>query len=200
MERRSLLRRTVQTGMLAIAGGFVLLSAQLLGHGPASSASSGSPAHLRLVDRLDRPEDGYCVDVPGTQRSMRVDLPLFAHNCKASLTDDSAVVFTSEGLIQFPAVDRCITVAGINSAALPSASVLLRNCNESTAFFETSRLQRFTHRDDGRIRLTGSNLCLTVGSQSAATYSPSDRWRTLFVDDCATTEPARSQWEFVVPR
>ncbi len=200
MERRDLLRRMVQTGMLAIAGGFVLLGAQVLGPSPASSASPDSLVHLRLLDRLDRPEDGYCVDVPGTPRNMRVDLPLFAHNCKPSLTDDSSVVFTSDGLIQFPAVDRCITVAGINSAALPGASILLRKCNESMPFFETSRLQRFTHRDDGSLTLAGSELCLTVGPQSAATYSPSDRWRTLFVDDCATAKPARSRWEFVVPR
>ncbi len=131
---------------------------------------------------------------------MRVDLPLFAPNCKPFLTRDSAVVFTSDGLIKFPAVDRCITVAGVNSAALPGASILIRKCNESMPFFETSRLQRFTHRDDGRLTVAGSELCLTVGPQSAATYSPSDRWRTLFVEDCATAEPARSRWEFVVPR
>ncbi len=200
MERRDLLRRMVQTGMMAITGGFVLLGAQVLGSSPASSASPDSLVHLRLLDRLDRPDDGYCVDIPGTPRNMRVDGPLFAHNCKPSLTDDSAVVFTSDGLIQFPAVDRCITVAGVNSAALPGASILLRKCNESMPFFETSRLQRFTHRDDGRLAVAGSELCLTVGPQSAATYSPSDRWRTLFVDDCATAEPARSRWEFVVPR
>ena len=200
MERRDLLRRMVQTGMMAITGGFVLLGAQVLGSSPASSASPDSLVHLRLLDRLDRPEDGYCVDVPGTPRNMRVDVPLFAHNCKSSLTSDSAVVFTSDGLIQFPAVDRCITVAGVNSAALPGASILLRKCNESMPFFETSRLQRFTHHDDGSLTITGSELCLTVGPQSAATFSPSHRWRTLFVDDCATAKPARSRWEFVIPR
>ncbi len=200
MERRDLLRRMVQTHMLAIAGGFVLLGAQVLGPSPASSASPDSLVHLRLLDRLDRPKDGYCVDILGTPRNMRVDLPLFAHNCKPFLTRDSAVVFTSNGLIKFPAVDRCITVAGVNSAALPGASILLRKCNESMPFFETSRLQRFTHRDDGRLTVAGSELCLTVGAQSAATYSRSDRWRTLFVDNCATAEPARSRWEFVVPR
>jgi len=199
MERRILLRRIVQTGLLAIASGFVLHGAQILGPSPASSASPASPAHLRLLDRLDRPEDGYCVDILGTPGNMRVDVPLFVHNCKLSLTVDSAVVFTSDGLIQFPSVDRCLTVAGVNSAALPGASILLRKCNESMPFFESSRLQRFTHRDDGSLTVAGTELCLTVGPQSAATYSPSHRWRTLFVDNCATAEPARSRWEFVVP-
>ena len=204
MERRDLERRMVRSGMLAailvVAGGFILLGAQILGPSPALSASPPTLVHLRLLDRLDRPEDGYCVDVLGTPRNMRVDLPLFAHNCKPSLTGDSAVVFTPDGLIRFPAVDRCITVAGVNSVALPGASILLRTCNESMPYFETSELQRFTHRDDGRLTIGGSELCLTVGPRSAATYSPSDRWRTLFVDDCTTAEPARARWEFVVPR
>ena len=160
----------------------------------------GLQAHLRLLNRLDRPEDGYCVDILGTPGNMRVDVPLFVHNCKPSLTSDSAVVFTSDGLIKFPAVDRCITVAGVNSAALPGASVLLRKCNESMPFFETLKLQRFTHHKDGSLSVSGTKLCLTVGRQSAATYSPSHRWRTLFVDDCATAGPALSQWEFVIPR
>lgn len=171
-----------------------------LGSGTASAASSATTTHLRLLDRLDRPEDGYCVDILGVGETLRLDVPLFAHNCKPRLTNDSAVVFTSDGRIRFPAVDRCITVAGVNSAALPGASILLRPCSESIAFFESSALQQFTLRNDGRLVLKGSDLCLTVGSQSATTYSPSDRWRTLFVDDCATAEPARSRWEFVVPR
>ena len=171
----------------------------LLGFTVASSAQPTAASHLRLLDRLDRPEDGYCVDILGTGQTLRTDLPLFAHNCKPRLTNDSAVVFTPDGLIRFPAVDRCITVAGVNSAALPGASVLLRPCNESIPFFESSALQRFTLQGDGRLVLTGSALCLTVGSQSATTYSPSDRWRALFVDKCATAAPARSRWEFVVP-
>jgi len=196
MEGRKLLRRMVQAGMLAIAGGFVLLGAQIVGFGAASSAS---PVHLRLVDRLDRPKDGYCLDIPGTSPNLRVDLPLFAHNCKLSLTSDSAVVFT-DGFIRFPGVDRCITVVGVNSRSLPGASIRLGVCNAKTPYLDLSRLQRFTHHDDGRLTLAGSELCLTVGSQSAATFSPYDRWRTLFVDDCATAKPARSRWEFVVPR
>lgn len=179
---------------------FLVALPLLMGFSLVAPAPPNTVAHLRLLDRLDRPQDGYCVDVPGTGRNMRVDLPLFAHNCKPALTLDSAVVFTIEGHIRFPAVDRCMTVAGVNSVALPGASILLRACNESMPFFETSELQRFTLRADGRLVLDGSELCLTVGSQSATTYSPSDRWRTLFVDDCAVTEPVRSQWKFVTPR
>ena len=183
----------------AIAGGLVFLAVQILGSGGAWSAAPDTPAHLRLLDRLDRPADGYCVDIPGTPGNLRLDVPLFAHNCKPALTSDSAVVVTPEGRIRFPAVDRCLTVAGVNSAAVPGAAILLRPCSETRPFFDTSRLQRFTHRDDGSLVLTGSDLCLSVGSRSAATYAPAERWRALFVEDCAAAAPARARWEFVVP-
>jgi hypothetical protein len=67
------------------------------------------------------------------------------------------VAIISDGFIRFPAVDRCITVAGVNSVALPAAAILLRKCDESMPFFETSTLQRFTHRNDGRLAAAGQN-------------------------------------------
>lgn len=176
---------------------FVVVLLVLLNSSETIAAES---TQLRLLVPLDRPVDGYCVDVPGTGQNLRIDLPLFAHNCKPVLTIDSTVILASDGLIRFPAVDQCMTVAGVNSRTLAGASVLLRKCNESMPFFETSELQRFTLHDYGRLELSGSELCLTVGSQSATTYSPADRWRTLFVDDCATVEPARSRWSFAAPR
>ncbi len=156
------------------------------------------PAHLRLIDPLDRPVDGYCIDVPGTPGYLRTDLPLFAHNCKPRLTVDSAVVFEA-GLIRFIELDLCVTVAGINSRALPGTAVLLRPCGEDTAFMETAGLQRFILREAGGLELDGSGLCLAVGLRSAATYSAADRWRPLFVDDCRLVEPVRARWRFDVP-
>ncbi len=166
---------------------------------PALSSEVSEPSHLRLIDRLDRPDDGYCVDVLGTPGNLRADLPLFAHNCKPGLTSDSAVTFDKEGRIRFAALDLCVTVAGVNSRALPGASVLVRGCDEAKVFFETAALQRFTHHEDGRLALAGGGLCLAVGTRSATTYSGADRWRALFVDACDTVDAARSRWEFVVP-
>ena len=162
------------------------------------AVGAADSAHLRLIDTLDRPGDGYCLDVPGTPGYLRTDLPLFAHNCKPRLTSDSAVVFES-GLIRFIELDLCVTVAGINSQALPGAAVLLRQCGENTAFMEAAKLQRFQLSQDGFLELDGTGLCLAVGPRSAATYSVADRWRPLFVDDCETVEPTRVRWMFNVP-
>ena len=147
MARRDLCRGMVKTGMLAIAGGIILLGVQMLSPGSASSASHDSEVHLRLVDRLDRPEDGYCLDIPGPPQNLFLQLPLFAHNCSPSLKIDTAVEFTSEGFIKFPRVDRCVTVAGVKTA-LPGSSIMLSECNPSNFVIDISVRQRFTHRDD----------------------------------------------------
>jgi len=176
-----------------------LLGCLLLLRMLSSSAFAAEPSHLRLIDNLDRPSDGYCFDVQGTPGNLRTDLPLFAHNCKPRLTVDSAVVFESEGLIRFVELHLCATVAGVNSNALPGAAILLRRCGESTAFFETALLQQFTLHADGKLELKESGLCVTVGPRSAVTYSQNDRWRPLFVDDCSGTETMLSRWRFAAP-
>ncbi len=184
---------------LLLSATFMLASVWGNWAGPARSADGAKPSHLRLVDRLDRPADGYCVDVLGTPGHLRPDLPLFVHNCKPRLTSDSAVIFGPKGQIRFAALDLCVTVAGVNSRALPGAAVLLRPCGEATAFFETAQLQRFTHSEDGRLKLAATALCLVAGAKSGPTYSPADRWRALFVAECAAADPGLARWEFVVP-
>lgn len=163
------------------------------------AAVADDATHLRLRASLDRPHDGYCVDVHGTPGYLRTDLPLFAHNCKPALTSDSAVKFEPDGSIRFIALELCITVAGVNSKALPGAAILLRRCGESSAFMETAALQQFSLRADGSLELHESGLCLVVGPRSATTYSEADRWRPLYIDDCQTTEPVRSRWQFAAP-
>ena len=153
-----------------------------------SSAAIASEQHLRLIDRLDRPQDGYCIDIPGTPGNLRTDIPLFAHNCKAGLPPDAAVVFTPEGYIRFPGPDKCVTIAGVNRGGLPGAAAMLADCGASSIFFNAANFQRFELKADGKLVLENSSLCLAVGAVSAATYSSADRWRTLFVDDCDTAD------------
>ena len=163
------------------------------------SGHAAEQKHLRLVDRLDRPSDGYCIDIPGTPGSMRLEVPLFAHNCKAGLTADSAVVFTAKGRVRFPAVDRCVTAAGVNSTILPNTALILRGCGRNAPFFETAALQSFELRANGHLVLKGSNLCLTVGAVSSRTYSPADRWRALYLTTCGSVPEKYARWELVDP-
>ncbi len=161
----------------------------------SASANEPEPGHLRLKDRLDRPVDGYCLDILGVGSNLRLEVPIFAHNCKPGLTPDSAIVLREDGMIEFPQVSLCITAAGVNGRALPGASILLRPCGHRTAFFESKSLQTFTFGNDGQVRLKGSSLCLAVGDTSDTTYSPNDRWRVLSVELCDSTPARYARWE-----
>ena len=183
--------KQVSTGSLV---GFTIAALVLI-----ASTGAAAEQHLRLIDRLDRPQDGYCIDIPGTPGNLRTDIPLFAHNCKVGLPPDAAVVFTREGYIRFPAPDKCVTIAGVNRGALPGAAAMLADCGTSSIFFNAANFQRFELKADGKLVLKDSNLCLAVGAVSAATYSSADRWRTLFVDDCDRADARLSRWEFITP-
>ena len=178
-------------------GRFALLTALFcLIAGPPAFAESPKLGHLRLIDRLDRPVDGYCLDILGVGRSMRLEVPIFAHNCKPALTSDSALHITETGAIRFAAVDLCITAAGVNSRALPGAAIILRPCGHKAPFFESGPLQNFDFREDGRLVLKGTELCLAVGSVSDTTYSLQDRWRVLTIENCKATPAKFARWEF----
>lgn len=172
---------------------FIVVSISLA---PVTVADPKDYGHLRLKDRLDRPVDGYCLDILGVGQALRLEVPVFAHNCKGRLTNDSAIELRKDGKIAFPAVELCITAAGVNGRALPGASILLRPCGHRAPFFESGALQTFDFKDDGRIVLRGSNLCLAVGDVSDSTYSAADRWRVLSVEDCSKTPAKFARWEF----
>lgn len=160
--------------------------------------------YLELVDRLDRPQDGYCLDVPGSGEWVDFNLPLNAHNCKRpGLYADEAVTFTSPGSIRFPAYEGCVTAVGLNGRSLPGAALMLKPCvsdhEQPFSPFISAGLQHFVHREDGLIELSNSGLCISVGEKSDRTFSPSHRWRTLFLDECSLTDTARSIWKPVNP-
>ena len=162
----------------------------------AIAPDSGVPGHFRLQDNLDRPQDGYCLDVVGSGQYIRFDLPLTAHNCKPGLYQDEAVVIEANSRIRFSAYGACATVAGLDGRALPNTAVVPRECGERSPFMEANALQRFKFRTDGLVELQGSGLCLTVGEESASTFDSTHRWRPLFVDHCETVKPALSRWKF----
>ncbi len=161
------------------------------------NAQAADLIHVRLADRLDRPTDGYCLDIPGTGSRLLLDVPLFAHNCKSGPTPDSVVTYTASGQLVFPAAQVCVTAFGVNSTVLTGTSILLRPCDFSTAFFDTANLQKFDYLKNGQLQLSGHDLCLAVGEQSSHTYSPSDRWRVLSLNSCSEISLRYSSWEMV---
>lgn len=185
--------------VVALSALFLTSTMAVAQSGFGSAAAEIEVGHLRLVDDLDRPEDGYCLDILGSGQYVRFDMPMSAHNCKLGLYHDEAVVFESNGRIRFPAYNACATVAGINKSVLAGAAVMPRECGERSPFLEADSLQRFIHRKDGRIELAGSGLCMAVGQESDSTFDETHRWRTLFMAHCDEVDLSHSQWHFVVP-
>lgn len=158
-----------------------------------------APTELRLDHGLDRPDDGYCLDIIGAGSAIRFDMPLAAHNCVPDVHPDRIVALQQDGTIHFPAFDGCATVMGLNDRALPGAGLMIKPCGENTAFVEAWRFQDFEHRDDGRLALAGTDLCVVVGDETHATYNRTHRWRTLFVDNCGEVPMERSAWRVSAP-
>lgn len=170
----------------------------------AAAAWQEGAGYLELSDRLDRPTDGYCLDLPGSGDWVDFSMPLNVHNCKRpGLFADEAVTFASPGPIRFPAYNGCVTAVGLKGGSLPGAPVMLRPCAEDidtrrSPFIDAS-LQTFEHRHDGRIALVGDDLCLTAGTESATTFSPDHRWRALTLERCATAPNSRAIWKTFTP-
>ena len=172
----------------------------LLFHVSAYADWQDGAGYLELADRLDRPQDGYCLDIAGTGDWIEFNVPLNAHNCKLpGLFADGAVTFKSPGPIYFPAYEGCVTAVGLNGRSLPGAALMVKACakdiDANRAPFISETLQRFNQLNDGRIELDGSGLCISVGAVSDRTFSPDHRWRALFLADCTTVESTRSVWK-----
>jgi hypothetical protein len=173
-----------------------LLVAACLLHGGAAPAAEHQ--YLQLQDKLDRPVDGYCLDVVGSGDHVRFDMPLTAHNCKGpQVFFDEVVQFRADGTLYFPAYDLCVTVMGNNATALPKNALMLKGCGAREPFLTAKHLQHFEWTEEQRVRLKGSDLCIVAGSVSQDTFSPDHRWRSLYVEVCSQAAPALSRWQLI---
>lgn len=158
------------------------------------------PYQIKLLELLDRPKDGYCLDVAGSGKFIRTDLPLIGHNCKPGLYPDEAFVFEDDGTIYFPESDLCVTISGVNEYVLDYTSLSLRECFEDTPFLNAAFMQDFEYTKDKKIKHKHSSKCLEVGEESSMTYSEKHTWRTLYMKECSQTEAKRSTWHFYKPK
>ena len=170
----------------------LILAANLIA-GPAALADPAAP-QMRLLDDLDFPGEGYCIDVPGVGQTARTDLPLVMHNCLPERGSVDRIAEERDGRIYMPAYDACVTALGVWSV-LPGVPVMLRDCGTNESFLQADPFQRFERTTENQLRLTGSSLCLTAGAVADRTYSPTHRWRTLTLEDCAEVPLSLSAWK-----
>jgi hypothetical protein len=157
-----------------------------------------SAQYLQLKDKLDRPADGYCLDVVGSGNYIRTDMPLTAHNCKGpQVYADEVVQYRSDKTLYFPKYDGCVTVMGLNDKALSGNALMLKECGVEQPFLNAKRFQKFELNSKGQMQLANSNLCMTASTESHTTYSTAHRWRSLFMASCAEVDLKRSVWQLV---
>ena len=163
-----------------------------------SSLDLQAKTYLQLVDKLDRPEDGYCLDVAGNGRYVRFDMPMNTHNCKLdAVYDDEVVEWRDDGTLYFPAYQGCVTVMGLNEYALEYNALMLKPCHENSPFLNATQFQTFIQNDKGQAQLKGSELCIAAGGKSKVTYRKLHKWRSLYMQACDRAPLERSRWELL---
>lgn len=176
----------------------ILFALFVLVQAPFSLSQQKATQYLQLKDKLDRPLDGYCLDVVGSGQYIRFDMPLTAHNCKGpQVYADEVVEYRTDKTLYFPAYKGCVTVMGLNDRALSGNSLMLKECGIEQPFLNAKNFQRFEFNEAGQIRLEGSQLCVAVGDESHTTYSKEHRWRNLFVTKCDLVQPKYSSWRLI---
>jgi len=156
-----------------------------------ASMSSGYSAaetlqQVRLVDPLDEPEF-YCLDLSGWGDHLKLDDPLQAHTCKTRRADDQLFAI-KDGKILVGETDRCLQVAVSSGKALAGSAILARTCSDSA-------MQAFTLEEDGRISVTGSDLCIAAGDESTDASGPSHVWRVLSAERCDSVSAELMTWQ-----
>lgn len=154
--------------------------------------------YLQLMDKLDRPVDGYCLDVVGSGPNIRFDMPLTAHNCKGpQIFFDEVVTLREDSTLYFPQYKGCVTVMGNNKTALPKNALMLKECGAQQPFLNAAHFQKFEFNERKQLQLKNSQLCISAGGVSHTTFSPEHRWRSLYMETCDQVSPSLSRWHFI---
>lgn len=160
--------------------------------------SASGYQYLQLIDKLDRPVDGYCLDVVGSGPNIRFDMPLTAHNCKGpQVFFDEVVTLRENGTLYFPKYQGCVTVMGNNQTALPKNALMLKECGVTQPFLNAAYFQKFEFNKKNQLQLKNSALCISAGDISHTTFSPDHRWRSLYMEECEYAEGHLSRWHFI---
>ncbi|MDD7910522.1 ricin-type beta-trefoil lectin domain protein [Pseudovibrio exalbescens] len=157
-----------------------------------------TPQYLQLIDKLDRPNDGYCIDVVGSGEHVRFDMPLTAHNCKGpQVYHDEVVEFREDGTLYFPTYGGCVTVMGNNGTALSGNALMLKVCDAREPFLIAKPFQHFEFNDQQQVQLKNTNLCMVAGDDSHTTFSPDHKWRSLYMEFCDVADTSLSRWHII---
>jgi len=155
-----------------------------------------TPVEVTLVDELDEPRAGYCLDTRGSQNDDEV-LGLQSHSCRSyrgafaeDQTFDADLV--PEGAFQIIELGVCMTARDLSAGS----ELTFEPCDVSIA-------QRFEHAANGWIiPSTAPENCVTVSSgppRSAMGGSPPHKVRDVTLELCDADLQSRQSWQLREP-
>ncbi len=174
------------------------LIAWVLVSGSHVTAADEQTYHMKLLEHLGA-ETGYCLELLGRPGQEDLLQPLIAHGCKVALAPDDSILLTENGEIYFPALDRCVTAMGLGESVLEFNSLMVKECGVVEPYLNAPAFQRFEMNDRSQVQLVGTDLCMTAGDTARPTSNPTHVWRALYMQDCASAPPERSQWHLFTP-
>lgn len=186
-----------QPGNRRAACALSLMAWALVG-GSLASAADEQTHHMKLLEHLGA-ETGYCLELLGRPGQEDLLQPLIAHGCKVVLAPDDSILLTENGEIYFPAFDQCVTAMGLGDSVLEFNSLMVKECGVVEPYLNAPAFQRFEINDRSQVQLAGTELCMTAGDTARPTANPTHVWRALYMQDCASAPPERSQWHLFTP-
>ena len=157
----------------------------------ASLIHAETPVEVTLIDELDEPRAGYCLDTRGGQNEGQI-LGLHAHSCRSYLgrTHPDQIFDAdkvSDGIFELIELGLCMTA----HTPTVGSELTYESCTGVAA-------QKFIHGADGSISPAAApENCLTVAdgpSREAGGGNPRHRIRSAALQPCNAGEVNRQRW------
>ncbi len=154
---------------------------------------------IKLNDRLDDPNRGLCIDIPGHLTGTDVDAPLVVHTCKDGFWNFDErflpALLEKSNRLMMPKFKRCVTAEKMEQGA----PLILEEC-------DADDIHQGWELIAGQLRLKGSSeLCIEVNAEpsevSIGTRNHPVRHlvRPLSLEQCVKGGSKYQQWGFVAP-
>ena len=186
----------------SIVYGLILLACSHIGF--AQETFLGAPnkeagEFIKLNDRLDDPNRGLCIDIPGHMTSTDIHAPLVAHTCKNGFWNYDElflpVSLDKTNRLMMPKFKRCVTVDEVKQGA----ELILEEC-------ETGDIHQSWELVAGQLRLKSApELCIEIGakpsevSMGTRNHPVKHLVRPLSLEQCVKGGNKYQQWGFIVP-
>jgi hypothetical protein len=182
-------------GLVLIAWSHIVFAQETFSGAPDKEAGE----FVKLNDRLDDPNRGLCIDIPGHLTNTDIHAPLVVHTCKDGFWNyDGRFLPASlekSNSLMMPKFKRCVTAQKMSQGA----QLILAECDADNIHQDWELIA-------GQLRLKGTpELCIEVNAKpsgvSIGTRNHPVRHlvRPISLEQCVKGGNKYQQWGFVAP-